>query len=67
MGILLFLSIMISYCWIVGKKKKLIDAEKKLDLDILSPSDFCLMGRHMEFENYDPESIKKEIVEELEI
>tara|TARA_B110000285_G_C15006789_1_gene554286 strand:+ start:330 stop:512 length:183 start_codon:yes stop_codon:yes gene_type:complete len=57
MGIVLLFSIMISYCWIVVMRKNLIDDAKKLDLDTLSPSDFCLMGRHMEFENYDPESI----------
>jgi hypothetical protein len=44
----------------------LLEAAKKLDVLTLTPSDFCLMGKHMEFENYDPESIKKEIKEELE-
>ena len=31
----------------------------------MTPSDYCLMGKHMIFEKYDPDSIKAEIKAEL--
>jgi len=46
-------------------RQLLLQAAKNLDIGILTPSDFCLMGKHMEFDNYDPESIKAEIEAEL--
>jgi hypothetical protein len=46
-------------------RQLLLRGAKDMDKGILTPSDFCLMGRHMEFDNYDPESIKNEIQEEL--
>ena len=38
---------------------------KNIDVGILSPSDFCIMGKHMEFKNYDVEEMEKEIREHL--
>lgn len=47
-------------------RQLLLQAAKNLDMGILTPSDFCLMGKHMEFSNYDPDSIKAEIESELQ-
>lgn len=62
---LLVAVIFLSFLFLIDMRRRLITATKQLDMAILTPSDFCLMGKHMEFENYDPESIKQEIVDEL--
>ena len=59
--ILLVLAITITFLWLIRMRQLLLRGAKAMDKGILTPSDFCLLGRHMEFDNYDPESIKNEI------
>ena len=33
----------------------------KLDANVYTPSDFCLMGKNMQFDNYNPTEIEKAI------
>lgn len=35
----------------------------ELDKKALTPSDYCLMGMHMKFEDYTPQGMKNEIIE----
>lgn len=65
MTILLVVCITFTFLWLIRMRQLLQRGAKALDKGITTPSDFCLMGRHMQFEQYDPASIKKEIEEEL--
>jgi hypothetical protein len=62
---LLLAAIIITFMWLIRMRQLLLQEAKDLDMQTLTPSDFCLMGKHMEFEKYDPESIKTEIENEL--
>lgn len=59
--LLLVVAIVITFIWLIRMRQLLQRGAEALDRGSLTPSDFCLMGRHMQFENYDPESIKKEV------
>jgi hypothetical protein len=63
--ILLVVCITFTFLWLIKMRQMLLRGAKALDKGITTPSDFCLMGRHMQFEQYDPASIKREIEEEL--
>ena len=60
-------AIFISFIWIIRLRYTLSKNKKDLDKNIESPSDYCLMGKHMEFENYDPQSIENEIKEQFDL
>ena len=61
MLLLLVIAIALTYMWLIKMRQNLAKEVRNLDLGVVTPSDFCLMGKHMIFENYDPESIKAEI------
>jgi hypothetical protein len=42
-------------------RKYLMHTSIKLDRETFTPSDFCLMGIDMEFDNYTQDEIEKEI------
>lgn len=47
-------------------RRNLLKKALKLDQDVYTPSDYCIMGKNMKFDNYSPESIRKEIVDYFE-
>lgn len=44
-------------------RKKLMKTIMELDDNALTPSDYCLMGMHMKFEDYTSQGMKDEIIE----
>ena len=44
-------------------RKKLLNSIDELDMENLTPSDYCLQGHYMKFESYTQESMEKEVRE----
>jgi hypothetical protein len=44
-------------------RRKLMTEIMELDNDALTPSDYCLMGMHMKFEDYTAQGMKDDIIE----
>ena len=65
MLILLLISIVIAYLGLLKVRFLLKQGATEIDVGILTPSDYCLMGRHMNFKDYNVKSIKAEIAAEL--
>ena len=65
MLLLLLIAITLTYIWLIKMRQNLNKKVRELDLGVATPSDFCLMGKHMIFESYDPDSIKADICAEL--
>ena len=58
-AILILLSIIISLIYLIWMRNNLLQTALKLDIDALTPSDFCLMGMNMKFDNYAPKEIEE--------
>ena len=65
--VILFVTVIVTYLWLVYLRKKLLEKSIQLDAEVYSPSDFCLMGRNMKFHNYNPDEIEKAIKEEFKL
>ena len=63
--VVFLLAILMTFLWLVRLRKKLLEKACKLDADIYTPSDFCLMGKNMKFDDYNPKAIEKQIREEF--
>lgn len=63
--VIFLLAVLISFLWLVYLRKKLLEKAMQLDLDIYTPSDFCLMGKNMKFNDYNPKAIEKAIRDEF--
>lgn len=63
MIILMFVSIVISLFYLIWMRSHLLKYDMQIDEDAFTPSDFCLMGVNMRFDDYSPEGIEKEIRE----
>ena len=61
--VVFLLAVLISFGWLIFLRKKLLEKALKLDEDIYTPSDFCIMGKNMKFENYNPSKIEEAIRE----
>ena len=55
------LSILVTFVLLFYLRKNLLDKAMKLDANVYTPSDFCLMGKNMQFDNYNPTEIEKAI------
>lgn len=60
-AMLVMLSIFISFIYLIWLRANLFEKAIKLDDEALTPSDFCLMGTHMRFDNYSPKAVEEEI------
>lgn len=60
-SVLLFLGIMVALCVIICIRASLLRMFSKLDKDAYTPSDYCIMGYNMVFEDYHPKKIEKKI------
>ena len=63
MSLLVFFSIMFSLVFLIWMRSNLLNKALKLDADAFTPSDFCVMGMTMKFENYSPGAITEKIKE----
>ena len=61
----LLFSILVSFLLVVYIRKRLLHKARVLDSHVYTPSDFCLMGTNMRFDNYSPEEITKTVKEEF--
>jgi hypothetical protein len=57
------ISVFVSSIFFFWMRKKLLDSIDKLDMENLTPSDYCLQGHYMKFESYTQESMEKEVRE----
>ena len=57
----MMISIFVSFIYLVWLRWNLFEKAIKLDDDALTPSDFCLMGTWMRFENYSPKKAEEEV------
>ena len=55
------LTILVTFVLLFYLRKNLLDKAMKLDANVYTPSDFCLMGKNMQFDNYNPTEIEKAI------
>lgn len=55
-------SIIISLLYLIFMRRAIYKGSLDLDMDALTPSDFCLMGRNMVFESYAPKDMREAIV-----
>ena len=56
-ALIIMLSIFVSLIYLIFMRRSLIKANKELDSKALTPSDYCVMGMSMYFDDYSPESI----------
>ena len=61
MSNLLIFSVLVSLVYLIWMRKKLLEEALKLDIDAFTPSDFCLMGMNMKFDDYNPETMKEKV------
>lgn len=64
--LLLILSIGFSFVYLIWMRYRILKISFDLDMDLYTPSDFCLMGVNMEFKNYSPDAIEQEIKQTFE-
>lgn len=57
----MILTTLCSYIWLVFQRKQLFEYAIQFDADVYTPSDFCLIGKNMKFDDYNPEAIKTAI------
>jgi hypothetical protein len=55
------ISIFVSSIYFFWMRKQLLRSIDKLDIENLTPSDYCLQGYYMEFEDYKPAAMEEEI------
>jgi len=63
MGILIVVSIIISLVYLVWMRKYLLETAILLDSKTITPSDYCLMGFDMSFEDCTQDGIELEVRE----
>lgn len=66
MGGLMTVSIIISIIYLVWMRKRLMSQSLTLDMDAFTPSDFCIMGMNMVFDDYNPDAMEKEVKDHFE-
>jgi len=57
----MMIAIVVSLLYLIYMRKSLLDLSCTLDHEAFTPSDFCMIGRNMEFEDFSPASIEAEI------
>ena len=55
------ISIFVSSIYFFWMRKQLLSSIDKLDIENLTPSDYCLQGYYMNFEDYKPQAMEQEI------
>lgn len=63
MASLYFISVVFSLIYFMWMRRRLLTKIMELDDKALTPSDYCLMGMHMKFEDYTAQGMKEEITE----
>mmetsp|Transcript_17892 Transcript_17892/g.30407 ORF Transcript_17892/g.30407 Transcript_17892/m.30407 type:complete len:217 (+) Transcript_17892:554-1204(+) len=63
--ILIMASVAISIVYLIWMRQKLLRKSLLMDLDAFTPSDFCLMGLNMHFEDCSPNAIENFLKEHL--
>ena len=63
MASLYFISVVFSLIYFMWMRRRLLTKIMELDDKALAPSDYCLMGMHMKFEDYTAQGMKEEITE----
>ena len=61
--VLVVISIMLMFFLLIALRRNLIKAAMELDEKAVTPSDFALIGKNLEFDNdkYDPDSIHEHL------
>jgi hypothetical protein len=62
-AILIVVSIVVSIIYVIWMRSNILEKALKLDQEAFTPSDFCLMGSCMTFDDYTPEKIQEAITE----
>ena len=62
-GILQTLCVVFSLIFLIVMRYKILQTALKLDEDAFTPSDFCLMGMDMTFDDCSPEAIKERVTQ----
>ena len=60
---LVLVSIILSFLFLIWMRSNLLQKALKLDADAFTPSDFCIMGMTMKFDDYSPDAITDKIKE----
>jgi hypothetical protein len=56
-------SIVVTLLYLIWMRKRILQIALDLDLDAFTPSDFCLMGTNMAFDDYTPDAMEAKIKE----
>lgn len=55
-------AVLFTFMWLVFMRKQLLEKSQKLDADVYTASDFCLMGKNMKFDDYRADAIRNTII-----
>jgi hypothetical protein len=59
-------SVVFSLLYLIWMRRSILKGSLDLDLDAVTPSDFCVMGRHMVFDSYNLEDMDAQITRVFE-